>query len=174
VRDAVHTAADGRRYLLMHGDEFDQVTRYHRWVALLGDVAYGLLLRLNFLPSWVRRKLKLRGYWSLADYAKRSIKSALEFVYGFEESVVHHVRQMGYDGVVCGHIHSATIKNLDGIAYINCGDWVDSCTAIVEHHDGRMELLHWRESHAPAEGQMPELPPVEMPALASVLPLRRR
>ena len=115
VREAVHIAADGRRYFLMHGDEFDQIARYHRWVALLGDIAYGLLLRSNVLPSWMRRKLHLRGYWSLADYAKRKLKGALEFVYGFEESVAHHVRLMGFDGVVCGHIHSAAIKNIGGI-----------------------------------------------------------
>ena len=174
VREAIHTAADGRRYFLMHGDEFDQITRYHRWVALLGDIAYGLLLRLNGRLSWVRRKLRLTGYWSLAGYAKRKVKGALEFVYGFEESVAHHVRQMGLDGVVCGHIHSAAIKNIGGIVYINCGDWVDSCTAIVEHEDGRMELVHWRESEVLAEDLWHETPHVESPRLARVLPLRRR
>lgn len=174
MRDAVHVAADGRRYLLMHGDEFDQIARYHRWVALLGDIAYGLLLRLNILPSWVRRKLHLRGYWSLADYAKRTLKGALEFVYGFEESVAHHVRQMGFDGVVCGHVHSAAIKNIGGITYINCGDWVDSCTAIVEHDDGRMELIRWQESEVMEGDLWREASPVESPALARVVPLRRR
>jgi UDP-2,3-diacylglucosamine pyrophosphatase LpxH len=174
VREAIHTAADGRRYFLMHGDEFDQVTRYHRWVALLGDIAYSLLLRLNGLLSWVRRKLHLTGYWSLAGYAKRKVKGALEFVYGFEESVAHHVRQMGLDGVVCGHIHSAAIKNIDGIVYINCGDWVDSCTAIVEHDDGRMELVHWRESDMLAEDPWQETPPAQSPTLARVVPLQRR
>ena len=174
VRETIHTSADGRRYFLMHGDDFDQITRYHRWVALLGDIAYGLLLRLNGLLSWVRRKLHLTGYWSLAGYAKRKVKGALEFVYGFEESVVHHVRQMGLDGVVCGHIHSAAIKNIDGIAYINCGDWVDSCTAIVEHDDGRMELVHWRESEVLGEDLWHDTPPVESPTLARAAPLQRR
>ena len=174
LREAIHTGADGRRYLLIHGDEFDQITRYHRWVALLGDFAYGLLLRLNILPSWMRRKLHLRGYWSLADYAKRTLKGALEFVYGFEDSVVHHVRQMGFDGVVCGHIHSAAIKDIGGITYINCGDWVDSCTAIVEHDDGRMELVRWQECETLGEDLWHETPHVESPRLARVLPLRRR
>ena len=174
LREAVHTAADGRRYFLMHGDEFDQITRHHRWVALLGDIAYGLLLRLNVMPSWVRRKLRLGGYWSLADYAKRKLKGALEFVYGFEESVAHHARLMGFDGVVCGHIHSAVIKDIGGITYINCGDWVDSCTAIVEHEDGRMELVRWQESEVPDEDLRRETPPVESPPLAHVLPLQRR
>ncbi len=171
VREAVHTAADGRRYLLMHGDEFDQVARHHRWVVQLGDIAYGLLLRLNVLPSWARRKLHLRGYWSPADYAKRKLKGALEFVYGFEESVAQHVRQMGLDGVVCGHIHSAAIKNINGITYINCGDWVDSCTTIVEHADGRMELIRWQGIEATG-GQ--EAAPAESTALARVVPLRQR
>ncbi len=173
LREAVHTAADGRRYLLLHGDEFDQVTRYHRWVALLGDIAYSLLLRVNGLLSWARRKLRLGGYWSLAGYAKRKVKGALEFVYGFEESVAHHVRQMGLDGVICGHIHSAAIKQIAGISYINCGDWVDSCTAIVEHEDGSMELVHWREGDAAGEDLWQETPAMESPQLARVLPLQR-
>lgn len=172
MRDAVHTAADGRRYFLMHGDEFDQIARYHRWVALLGDIAYSLLLRLNGLLSWVRRKFHLSGYWSLAGYAKRKVKGALDFVYGFEESVAHHVRHMGLDGVVCGHIHSAAIKDIGGITYINCGDWVDSCTAIVEHDNGRMELMHWRESDVLAADQRQDAPQEESPALARVVPLR--
>ncbi len=174
VREAVHTAADGRRYLLLHGDEFDQITRYHRWVALLGDLGYALLVRLNFMPSWIRRKLHLRGYWSLADYAKRKLKGALAFVYGFEESVANHARTRGFDGVVCGHIHSAAIKSVGGVTYINCGDWVDSCSAIVEHHDGRMELVRWRDSEVLGEDVWPERSSVESPALARVLPLRRR
>ena len=179
VREAAHTAADGRHYLLIHGDEFDQVTRYHRWVASLGDYAYGLLLRLNVLPSWIRRKLHLRGYWSLADYAKRKLKGALEFVYGFEESVAHHVRLMEFDGVVCGHIHSAAIKDIGGITYINCGDWVDSCSAVVEHDDGRMELVRWQDDNVldadlRHEALQAELPHSESAALARVMPLAQR
>jgi len=174
LREAVHTAADGRRFLLIHGDEFDQITRYHRWVALLGDMAYGMLVRLNFLPSWFRRKLGVGGYWSLADYAKRSLKGALEFVYGFEESVAHHVRRSGFDGVVCGHIHSAAIKDIGGITYINCGDWVDSCSAIVEHPDGRMELVRWQEDAVAVEELMPETPTADLPLLAPVVATLRR
>jgi UDP-2,3-diacylglucosamine pyrophosphatase LpxH len=173
VKEAVHAAADGRRYLLMHGDEFDQVTRHHRWVALLGDMAYSVLVRLNGLLSWIRRKLHVSGYWSLAGYAKRSIKGALQFIYGFEESVAHHARQRGLDGVVCGHIHSAAIKSINGITYINCGDWVDSCTAVVEHADGRMELVHWRESEAPGEDLWQEAAAMEPAQLARAAPLQR-
>ena len=142
VNEYVHVAADGRRYLLIHGDEFDQVPRYYRWVAILGDVAYHWLISLNTGLSWLRRRLNRPGYWSLAGYAKRRIKSAVSFIFDFEDSVIHAARERGMDGVICGHIHSAAIREIGGVTYINCGDWVDSCTAIVEHLDGRMELLH--------------------------------
>ena len=142
-RDYVHVAADGRRYLLIHGDEFDQVTKYHRWLALLGDSAYDLLVRLNRWLSWARRRLKVPGYWSLSGYAKRRVKKAVSFIFDFEDSVLRHARERGVDGVICGHIHCAAIRELEGITYINCGDWVDSCTAIVEHPGGAMELVRW-------------------------------
>ena len=143
LREHVHVAADGRRYLVLHGDEFDQVTRHHRWVAVLGDIAYNLLVRVNAWLSWLRRTLRISGYWSLAGYAKRRVKRALSFIYDFEDSVIRAVRSRGLDGVICGHIHSAAIREVGGLTYINCGDWVDSCTAIVEHFDGRMELVEW-------------------------------
>lgn len=160
VHDHIHHAADGRRYLLLHGDEFDQVTRYHRWVAVLGDVSYNVLVRINIWLSWVRRHLRLSGYWSLAGYAKRKVKRAVSFIYDFEESVVHEVRQRGVDGVICGHIHSATIKEIDGLLYVNCGDWVDSCTAIVEHFDGQMQLIEWGVQPLPS----PQPEPIEAAA----------
>ncbi len=143
AQEVIHDTADGRRYLLVHGDEFDQVTRYHRWLAVLGDQAYAFLVRLNVVTAWVRRRLRMAGYWSLAGYAKRKVKTAVSFIYDFEDAVVHSARQLGVDGVVCGHIHAAAMKDIDGIRYVNCGDWVDSCTAIVEHQDGRLELIEW-------------------------------
>jgi UDP-2,3-diacylglucosamine pyrophosphatase LpxH len=143
AREIVHVAADGRRYLLLHGDEFDQVTRHYRWVAILGDKSYDLLVTLNIYLSWLRRTLRLPGYWSLAGYAKRKIKTAVNFIFSFEESVMHHIRERKLDGAICGHIHWPMIKEIDGLTYLNCGDWVDSCTAIVEHLDGRMELVEW-------------------------------
>ncbi len=150
VNEFVHQTADGRRFLLIHGDEFDQVTRYHRWVAVLGDVAYNFLVRANAWLSWVRRHLGRPGYWSLAGYAKRRMKRALEFIFDFEDSVIRNVRERGLDGVICGHIHWAAIKEMQGLTYVNCGDWVDSCTAIVEHHDGRLELIDWNGEIADA------------------------
>lgn len=143
VAEWVHETADGRRFLLIHGDLFDQVTRHHRWVAVLGDKAYDLLVGINHRLSWVRRKLGMAGYWSLAGYAKRKVKTALNFIFDFEESAVHHARERGLDGVICGHIHWAQIREIEGLCYVNCGDWVDSCTAIVEHFDGRLELVNW-------------------------------
>ena len=143
VMDYVHVAADAKRYLLLHGDEFDQVTRYHRWIAVLGDHAYAALVRLNLLLSWLRRTIGVPGYWSLSGYAKRRVKTALDFVFGFEEAVARHAKERGVDGVICGHIHVAAIRDVNGIRYVNCGDWVDSCTAIVEHGDGQLELVRW-------------------------------
>ena len=115
VQDCVHTAADGRRYLVLHGDAFDQVTKYHRWLARLGDRAYDLVVRLNLGLSWLRRRLGLAGYWSLAGYAKRKVKSALNFIFDFEAAVARYARERGFDGVVCGHIHAAALKQVDGV-----------------------------------------------------------
>ena len=143
VQEHIHETADGKRFAVLHGDEFDQVTRHHRWVAVLGDVAYNLLVRINTWLSFARRTLGIAGYWSLAGYAKRKVKGALSFIYDFEDSVMRGARDRGLDGVICGHIHSAALRRIDGLTYMNCGDWVDSCTAIVEHHDGRMELVDW-------------------------------
>lgn len=141
--DHVHVAADGRRYWLVHGDDFDQVTRHHRWVALLGDVVYNALVRINAWMSRMRRRLGIAGYWSLAGYAKRKVKSAISFIYDFEDSVMHEARTRGVDGVICGHIHAAALREVQGLVYMNCGDWVDSCTAIVEHFDARFAIVDW-------------------------------
>ena len=172
----VHTTADGRRLLITHGDEFDQVTRYHRWVAVLGDVSYNMLVRINVGLSWLRRRLGWSGYWSLAGYAKRKVKSAVNFIVDFEESVIRAARERGLDGVVCGHIHSAVIREADGISYINCGDWVDSCTAILEHTDGRMELLEWGAAPiAPVMAKLAAEPPRGVqPIYGDFLPVARR
>jgi len=151
-RECIHVTAEGKRYLVLHGDEFDQVTRHHRWLAVLGDKGYDLLVRLNGILSWLRRRLGIAGYWSLAGYAKRRIKTAVTFITDFEKSVAHAVRERGLDGVICGHIHVAAMRDVDGIAYVNCGDWVDSCTAIVEHHDGRLELIEWKDEMAGGDG----------------------
>lgn len=156
----IHTTAAGQRFLLIHGDEFDQVTRYHRWVAVLGDMAYNTLVRINTTLSWVRRRLGMSGYWSLAGYAKRKVKTAINFIFDFEDSVIRAVRERGLDGVICGHIHWAALRPMDGVTYINCGDWVDSCTAIVEHLDGSLELVEWGNAR-PAQARQPLLDGLE-------------
>lgn len=143
VREHVHTAADGKRYLLVHGDEFDQITRYHRWIAVLGDRAYHSLVHLNRLLSKLRRAVGISGHWSLSGYVKGRVKRAVNFIFDYEQAVMYHARTRCVDGVICGHIHAAVIREVERLVYINCGDWVDSCTAIVEHADGRMELVDW-------------------------------
>jgi UDP-2,3-diacylglucosamine pyrophosphatase LpxH len=140
--EAVHITADGRKLLVLHGDEFDGVVLYHRWLAFLGDHAYVALLKLNVGFNACRRAFGL-PYWSLSAHLKKRVKNAVEYVCRFEEAVAHAARERGADGVVCGHIHSAEIRQFGDITYYNDGDWVESCTALVEHADGRMEILDW-------------------------------
>ena len=143
-RSAVHETADGRRLLVLHGDEFDAVVMSQRWLAFLGDAAYTFLLRLNVAINAVRRRLNL-PYWSLSAHAKHKVKDAVAFISRFEETVATAARKRELDGVVCGHIHTAEARDFDGLEYYNDGDWVESCTALVEHFDGRMEILRWSE-----------------------------
>lgn len=142
--DAIHTTADGRRLLITHGDEFDSVVLYARWLAFLGDQAYTLLLRLNVVLNRIRRRLDL-PYWSLSSYLKKRVKNAVQFIGAFEEAVAHAARDRHVDGVVCGHIHSAEIRQIGDITYHNDGDWVESCTALVEDRVGTISILDWAE-----------------------------
>ena len=143
VEEWVYQSINGKKFLIIHGDVFDQVTKYHRWIAVLGDKAYDYLALANLWLSWIRRKLRRPGYWSLAGYAKRKVKTALNFIFDFEKVAIRHVRERGLNGIICGHIHWAAIHETEGFQYINCGDWVDSCSAIVEHLDGSFELVSW-------------------------------
>jgi UDP-2,3-diacylglucosamine pyrophosphatase LpxH len=149
--EAVHETADGRRLLVCHGDEFDGVVLYHRWLAWAGDIGYALLLRLNVHYNRARRQLGL-PYWSISAHIKKRVKNAVAFIGRFEETVAEAARIRGVDGVVCGHIHSAEIRDFGGITYMNDGDWVESCTALVEHGDGRMEIIDWA-ARAAAQAQ---------------------
>ena len=142
--EAVHTAADGKRYLVVHGDAFDGVVQCHRWLALLGDHAYRIALHLNHWFNAGRRRLGL-PYWSLSAYLKHRVKNAMEFIAHFERSLAREARSRGLDGVICGHIHHAEIREIEGVLYCNDGDWVESCTALVEHRDGRLEILDWAQ-----------------------------
>jgi UDP-2,3-diacylglucosamine pyrophosphatase LpxH len=144
--EAVHTMADGRRLWVIHGDHFDAVIQCAKWLAYLGDNAYELTLRLNRHLNSLRARMGL-PYWSLSAYLKHKVKKALNYVTAFEEAVAAEARKRGYQGVVCGHIHRAEVREIDGTLYCNDGDWVESLTALVEHHDGRLELVHWHGAH---------------------------
>jgi UDP-2,3-diacylglucosamine pyrophosphatase LpxH len=143
-RDFVHETADGRRILVMHGDEFDVVVRYAKWLAFLGDRSYEFALWCNHPLNWMRRRFGF-GYWSLAGYLKQRVKSAVNFIGEFEHAIADEARRRNADGVICGHIHHAADRMIEGGRYINCGDWVESRTAIVEAHDGRLQLLRWED-----------------------------
>ncbi|MGA0838501.1 MAG: UDP-2,3-diacylglucosamine diphosphatase [Pseudomonadales bacterium] len=146
VDRAVHRTADGQQLLVVHGDEFDVVTRYHRWIAFLGDVGYNLLLELNRCFNRLRVRFGY-GYWSLSAWVKQRVKRAVSYIGEYEDALVHQCRREGFDGVVCGHIHHAEIRDLDGVRYMNCGDWVESCTALVEDKNGRFCILDWSAEH---------------------------
>ena len=151
VLEAVHRTADGRRLLVTHGDSFDGVVLYAKWLALLGDKAYSVLLRANVLVNAVRRRFKL-PYWSLSAHLKKRVKNAVQFVCAFEEAVARETAERGLDGVVCGHIHSAEIRQIGDITYYNDGDWVESCTALTEDATGAMAILDWSAESAARTG----------------------
>ena len=143
IQDQVlHEAADGKRYLVIHGDQFDMVVRHSKWLAHLGDWAYTTALTINTVVNRVRRRLGL-AYWSLSAWAKLKVKNAVNFIGQFETFLATEARRQGADGVICGHIHHAAHREVEGLTYLNTGDWVESCTGIVEHYDGRMEVLHY-------------------------------
>jgi UDP-2,3-diacylglucosamine pyrophosphatase LpxH len=144
ARDALHQTADGRRFLVVHGDEFDAVVRHAAWVGFAGDIAYRALLTLNTVLNRLRRRFGF-GYWSLSAFLKSKVKKALQFIDNFEMAVTEEARRRHVDGVICGHIHKAEMRDIGGALYVNDGDWVESCTALVEHGDGRLEILRWAD-----------------------------
>ncbi len=137
-----HIGADGKHYLVTHGDLFDGITRLAPWLAFLGDKAYDFVLNLNNKFNWIRRRMGF-GYFSLSRYLKYKVKKAVDFVFKFEENLANYCKKRGFDGVICGHIHHAEIKEINGVTYMNDGDWVESCTALVEHWNGRWEIITW-------------------------------
>lgn len=155
-KNALHTTADGRRLLVMHGHELDTVVQNLGWLAHVGDIGYTILLRCNGLVNFFRRVFGL-GHWSLSAYVKAEVKNVVSFIGQFEESVVRYAKDYDVDGVLCGHIHTSSVREIGGIQYYNTGDWVESCTAIVEHYDGRMELIHPKK----------EVPVTELAAVTS-------
>ena len=142
VRNTIHTTADGRRFLVMHGDEFDVVVRHSKWLAFFGDWAYDTALFINTHFNAVRRAFGF-GYWSFSAWAKLKVKNAVNFIGSFERELAGEAKRRGCDGVICGHIHHPTIHDIDGVTYVNTGDFVESCSLVVEHEDGRLEVLSW-------------------------------
>ena len=144
VEHAIHLGSDGRRYFVVHGDHFDLVVTQARWLALLGSRAYDVAIAVNRIFNALRRRLGF-PYWSLSQWAKLKVKNAVNYIGEFERTLADEARHRGADGVICGHIHHAIIHDEFGIRYVNCGDWVESCSAVVEHFDGRLEVVLWTE-----------------------------
>ena len=147
VMDAIFESATGKKYWVLHGDEFDGVVLYAKWLAYVGDWAYTTLLKINTGFNWVRRKMGY-SYWSLSAYLKHKVKNAVEFIGHFEDAVAAEAARRGVDGVICGHIHHAERRMIGNVEYLNDGDWVESCTALVEHNDGTWEILYWADEVA--------------------------
>lgn len=138
-----HETAEGRKYLIMHGDEFDLVIRNAKWLARLGDLGYELAMAANRPVNWARKRLGL-GYWSLSAYLKYRVKQAVNFIGAFEAALAAEAASGDYDGVICGHIHRPADRRIGSVHYLNCGDWVESCTAIAEDTAGRLSVIHWQ------------------------------
>ncbi len=142
VQQAEHTTANGKRYLITHGDQFDSVVVHAKWLAHLGDRAYVSMLWLN---TWFNRLRRLWGgnYWSLSKWMKQQVKQAVSYMSAYEQVLTDEAKRGGFDGVICGHIHNANMTMIGDLEYVNCGDWVESCTAIVEQEDGTLKLVDW-------------------------------
>ncbi len=141
---ALHRGADGRRFLVIHGDEFDAIVKHSKWLAMLGSEVYDFLLYANRWVNFFRRKLGFR-YWSLAAYLKHKVKNAVSYIGNFEHALAHEARRHKVDGVICGHIHKAAIETVNGVLYCNDGDWVESCTALIERPNGSLAVLQWAD-----------------------------
>lgn len=173
VSHAIHVTADGRRLVILHGDEFDGLVRAAPWLQHIGSLAYDVLIKLN---RWYNRVRSLLGrpYWSLSSFVKQRTKAALQHVDDFESLVVARAHAEQADGVICGHIHQPVIRTIQDRLYANCGDWVESCTALVEHRDGRLEIVPWLERRGRETGLAParesgdaplQLPRLQEPAI---------
>jgi UDP-2,3-diacylglucosamine pyrophosphatase LpxH len=162
VEDCMHTTANGQRLWITHGDLFDGVVQCARWLALLGDAAYEFTLKVNRWFNRARARLGL-PYWSLSKYLKHKVKRAVSYIDDFEMAVAREAKKRGAHGVVCGHIHHAEMRQIDGILYCNDGDWVESLTALVEHHDGRLEIIDRGAQAAPVRVPVIEAMPIPAP-----------
>ena len=143
--EITYTSIKGESFLVTHGDFFDSITMTKKWLAVLGDYGYDLLLGVNQILNFFRKKFGIKSRWSLSKYIKDNVKSSVSFICDFEDTLAKHAKHKQYDGIICGHIHKAEIKNIDNIQYLNCGDWVESCTAIVETYEGEFKIITWLE-----------------------------
>jgi len=141
--EAEYISLKNERFYVTHGDFFDSVTMTKRWLAILGDIGYDMLLNINQLINWWRKKLHYQSHWSLSKYVKDNVKSSISFITDFEHILSEHAKRHHFDGVICGHIHKAEMREVEGIKYLNCGDWVESCTAIVETYEGEFRIIRW-------------------------------
>jgi len=172
VNEVVHVTAQGKKLLIIHGDQFDAVVQCAKWLAHIGDWLYGVALNANRFLNRARRAIGL-PYWSISQYLKHRVKNAVSYINAFEEAVAREAKRRGLDGVVCGHIHRPEIRDIDGITYCNDGDWVESLSALVETHEGELKIVtwldieHWKAARATIE--VPQLPenqqiPLPLPA----------
>jgi UDP-2,3-diacylglucosamine pyrophosphatase LpxH len=158
----IHTTAKGKRFLIVHGDEYDTIAKHHQWLAKIGSLGYDWLIEINRFLRLCRRLFGRQSQFSLAAFVKFKVKNVVQFISDYEESIVRTLKNEGLDGVICGHIHHAEIKEIDGFLYVNTGDFVESCTAIVEHQDGSLELIRWLAQETPQltqqhDGELPHL-----------------
>lgn len=144
---------DGRDFLVIHGDQYDVVTEHAPWIATLGDIGYNLLLRFNLVLNKIRSQFGY-DYWSLSKWAKNTIKQAVSYMGDFETTVAEECKRRDFAGVICGHIHKAANRQVVGVHYLNCGDWVESCTAIVHSHDGEFEIVEYEPSASHSESKV--------------------
>ena len=144
LNQIIHETVDKKKYLVVHGDQFDGIIQCAKWLAMLGSITYDFLIYFNRYINFFRKKLGYE-YWSLSNYLKFTVKNAVKFVSEYEKLVCNYAKQFKVEGIICGHIHHANMQNMNGIHYINDGDWVESCTALVEHFDGKLELINWTE-----------------------------
>ena len=160
VNHCTHIGIDGKRYLVVHGDMFDGITRLGKWISLLGDSAYDFIVQLNTWFNEIRHRFGLH-YWSFSKWIKHRVKKAITFIFEYEKNLAGYCKRKGYDGVICGHIHFPEIKMIGDISYMNTGDWVENCSAVVEHIDGSWEVLYWKtedkEKHVDIDNHSTEL-----------------
>ncbi|WP_373974982.1 UDP-2,3-diacylglucosamine diphosphatase [Chitinibacter sp. SCUT-21] len=168
--EVIHTAANGKRYLVLHGDQFDGVVQCAKWLAIVGDRAYGITLKLNHWFNRARARMGL-GYWSLSQYLKHKVKKAVNFVTNFEEAVAAEAKNRGLDGVICGHIHKAEMREINGVMYCNDGDWVESLSALVELPNGELKIITWQKLYGEQAEQISALLP--SPSLNPVIQLNK-